>query len=91
MLRTVRLSFGSRSAAFITHCWALPPQDAPQDTPQVVRLLRALGDNSLSREALQQALGLSDRKSFRQAYLAPALSAGLVEMTLPDRPNSRQQ
>ncbi|WP_454831683.1 Fic family protein [Pseudoxanthomonas wuyuanensis] len=69
----------------------ITPQDAPQDAPQVVRLLKALGDNSLSREALQQALGLSDRKSFRQAYLAPALSAGLVEMTLPDKPNSRQQ
>jgi hypothetical protein len=34
---------------------------------------------------------LSDRKSFRERYLLPALKAGLVEMTLPDKPKSRLQ
>ena len=28
---------------------------------------------------------------FRKAYLVPALEAGLIEMTLPDRPTSRAQ
>ncbi len=36
-------------------------------------------------------LSLSDRKSFRERYLRPALQAGLIEMTLPDKPNSRLQ
>jgi len=58
----------------------ITPQDAPQVTPQVNRLLRVL-TGPLSRDALQQALELRDRKSFRQTYLAPALAAGLVEMT----------
>ena len=45
----------------------------------------------MGREALQAALGLSDHKSFRERYLKPALTDGLIEMTIPDKPNSRLQ
>jgi len=45
----------------------------------------------MSREQLQGVLGLKDRKSFRERYLVPALSEGLIEMTLPDKPNSSLQ
>jgi hypothetical protein len=46
---------------------------------------------AMSREELQNALALRDRKSFRERYLKPALDAGLIEMTIPDKPNSRLQ
>lgn len=62
----------------------------PQVTPQVGELLAVL-HGEMGREALQAALGLSDRKSFRARYLKPALADGLIEMTLPDKPNSRLQ
>lgn len=69
---------------------ASAPQVTPQVTPQVGALLGAiLGE--MGREALQSALHLSDRKSFRERYLKPALDDGLIEMTLPDKPNSRLQ
>jgi hypothetical protein len=45
----------------------------------------------VSQEAIQTALGLSDRKSFRERYLRPALEAGLIAMNRPDKPNSRLQ
>jgi Fic family protein len=67
------------------------PQVAPQVTPQVAALLQVLGDKELDRNRLQERLGLSDRKSFRERYLAPALEAGLVEFTIPEKPNSRLQ
>jgi hypothetical protein len=63
---------------------------APQVTPQVRELLAVI-QGEMDREALQAALGLSDRKSFRERYLKPALDGGLVEMTIPDKPNSRLQ
>ena len=63
---------------------------APQVTPQVGELLAAIR-NEMGREALQSALRLSDRKSFRERYLKPALDDGLIEMTIPDKPNSRLQ
>jgi len=66
------------------------PQDGPQVTPQVKLMLDRM-KGEMSREELQQMLGLQDRKSFRERYLKPALEAGLIEMTLPDKPNSKLQ
>jgi hypothetical protein len=45
----------------------------------------------VSSATLQAALGLVDRKSFRERYLRSALDAGLIAMTRPDKPNSRLQ
>lgn len=68
--------------------WA--PQVTPQLSPQVGELLAAIR-GEMGREAIQNALGLSDRKSFRERHLKPALAEGLIEMTIPDKPNSRLQ
>jgi Fic family protein len=66
------------------------PQVAPQVTPQVRQLLQVLVAE-MSREQMQNSLGLHDRKSFRERYLVPALAAAFIEMTIPDKPNSRLQ
>ncbi len=66
------------------------PQVAPQVTPQVERLLKVL-EGEMTREQLQRALGLQDRKSFRERYILPALMVGLIEMTITGKPNSRLQ
>ena len=69
-------------------------QDTPQDTPQVnecVERLIGAAQREASRAELQAALKLRDRRSFINAYLKPALEAGLIEMTLPDKPTSRNQ
>jgi hypothetical protein len=42
-------------------------------------------------QVLQGTLGLQDRKSFRARYLRPASAEGLIEMTLPEKPNRRLQ
>ncbi len=66
------------------------PQVDPYVTPQVKALIEAIS-GEMSRDELQTALSLKDRKSFRELYLKPALEEGLVEMTIPDKPNSRNQ
>lgn len=45
----------------------------------------------MSRSELQEALSLKDRESFRERYIKPALEAGVIEMTIPDKPDSRLQ
>ena len=65
------------------------PEVAPEVTPEV-RLARVLV-GEMTRQQLQQALGLKDDEHFRKAYLQPALDAGLVEMTVPDKPRSSRQ
>jgi hypothetical protein len=59
-------------------------------TGQVVKLLSIM-EGDMSRLALQQALGLKHRDSFVEVYVQPALEAGLIEMTIPDKPKSRLQ
>jgi hypothetical protein len=68
-------------------------QVTPQVTPQVVQLLGILAGlkEAADRESLQQALGFKARKNFRLLYLVPAMESGLIEMTIPDKPNSRLQ
>ena len=55
------------------------------------RLLYALGNETLSATELMARLGLSHRPSFRRSYLNPALAAGLIERTIPEKPKSSKQ
>ena len=45
----------------------------------------------MTRQQLQEALGLKHQVHFRLAYLQPALRAGLIAMTIPDKPRSSRQ
>ncbi len=59
---------------------------------QVAALLRLLGKaGSLAASEAMKRLKLSHRPTFRANYLRPAIAAGLVEPTLPAKPNSRLQ
>lgn len=66
-------------------------QVADQESDQVKSLLTALGNDTLSALELMTKLQLSHRPTFRKNYLNPALAAGLIERTIPDKPNSRAQ
>lgn len=71
----------------------VPATDQVSDpvSDQVKALLKALGSRTLGTLDCMKKLGLSHRPTFRRNYLQPALTAGLVERTLPDKPNSRLQ
>lgn len=61
-------------------------------TPPVKKLLELLSEHGeMSNQDILIAFGLKDRRRLREAYIAPALQAGLIEYTLPDKPNSRYQ
>ena len=73
------------------------PQDAqsnPQDNsgePQSKLLQVFETGNEYSLSALMEKMGLSDRKNFRSVYLKPLLENGVIEMTIPDKPTSKNQ
>ena len=58
--------------------------------PNVQRLLANM-DGELGRAALQDRVGIQHQDHFRLAYLRPALDAGLIEMTSPQKPQSSKQ
>ena len=59
-------------------------------TGEVAALLR-LVSGEMSRPELQAAMRLKNADHFRKTYLAPAMSAGLLEMTAPESPRSTKQ
>lgn len=59
-------------------------------TVQVRDLVRVL-DRDRSRVQILQGLGLRNRSNLVVNYLRPALDAGLIEMTIPDKPTSGRQ
>ena len=69
----------------------LVAQVTEQVTEQVERLIFALGEQTLSLQELMQALGLSHRPNFLTLHLRPAMQANLLQMTVPDKPQSRLQ
>jgi hypothetical protein len=60
-------------------------------SPFLEKLLASIGNRTLTAKEIMQALHLANRQSFMRVYLHPALELGLVEMTIPDKPNSRLQ
>ena len=60
-------------------------------TGEVVRFLQALAERPLTRTEAQRSLELRGQANFRDRYLTPALQAGLIVMTIPDKPRSRLQ
>ena len=54
------------------------------------RVLKVIS-GEMSRLELMKSLQLKNDEHFRKAYLVPALKKGLIEMTIPDKPNSRNQ
>lgn len=63
-------------------------QDALQDN--FLRLLEFC-KTARSRNEMMELLGLSDRVNFKKNYLDPLLERGLISMTIPDKPTSKNQ
>jgi ATP-dependent DNA helicase RecG len=63
---------------------------APEVTPEVKRMLAVL-IRDMNRAEIMEALGLKDEKHFREHYQQAAVAAGLITMTIPDKPKSSKQ
>jgi len=63
------------------------PEAGPDVTPEVRKMLLVM-DGEMTRRQIQDKLGLKDEKHFRESYQQPAVAAGFIEMTLPDKPKS---
>ncbi len=48
-------------------------------------------DIPYTASTLMEKLNLKSKEGFRRNYLRPAMDMGLIQMTIPDKPNSRNQ
>lgn len=58
---------------------------------QIAELLKVIEPYPQSATELMEKLNLKSRAGFRNNYLQPALDAGLIGMTEPDKPTSKNQ
>jgi len=59
---------------------------------QVNRLLEIMEPNiPLSANEIMSRLGIKSKETLRSSYLNPALENGLIRMTIPDKPKSKNQ
>ena len=67
----------------------LKPQDTPQDTPQdkILKFCKI----EKTREEIQNHINIKDREYFRKSILTPLIKDKLLELTIPDKPTSKNQ
>jgi ATP-dependent DNA helicase RecG len=65
-------------------------QVTPEVTPEVRRML-AIITGEMSRGEIMAKLGLKDEKHFRRHYQQAGISWGVIEMTIPAKPQSSKQ
>ena len=67
-------------------------EDHEQLSEYIKKLLEVMEyDIPYTSKALMEKLGLKSKEGFRRKYLRPAVDMNLICMTIPDKPNSRNQ
>ncbi|MBE5951219.1 MAG: Fic family protein [Lachnospiraceae bacterium] len=67
-------------------------EDNEQLSEYLKRLLEVMEyDVPYTSNTLMEKLGLKSKEGFRRNYLRPAIDMNLIRMTIPDKPNSRNQ
>lgn len=72
-------------------------QDTTQDTIQDISTKKRMEEiisycsEARTREEIQSHVGILNRSYFRKAYLRPLLENKRIKMTIPDKPNSKNQ
>ena len=67
--------------------------DAYEYLPETVKKLMEVMEYDVpyTSNTLMEKLGLKAKEGFRRNYLRPAIEMDLIHMTIPDKPNSRNQ
>ncbi len=66
-------------------------QVCEQVTDQVEKLLRVMARETYTAKGLMELVGIKHRPTFMANYMKPAIAAGFVQMTIPEKPNSSKQ
>ncbi|WP_318709980.1 Fic family protein [Candidatus Acetatifactor stercoripullorum] len=67
-------------------------EDNEQLSEYIKKLLHVMEyDVPYTSKALMEKLDLKSKEGFRRNYLRPAIDRNLIRMTIPDKPNSRNQ
>ena len=72
---------------------SIPPQDTPQDkrvNEKFIALIEFCSEPHTRKEMMTH-IDIKDKNYFRDRYLKPLLASNKLQMTIPDKPNSKYQ
>ena len=67
------------------------PHSYPTVTPQMGKVLSAIGEQTLSTKEIMGIIGLKDKSNFLELYLYPVTRQNLVEPIYPEKPKHPRQ
>lgn len=67
------------------------PNNLFKSTQQVLELVEAIGNESMSVKEMMTSIGLKDRVNFLKNYLNPAIQENMIRLLYPDKPNHPRQ
>lgn len=67
------------------------PHSYPTVTPQVEKVLIAIGANLFSAKEIMERMGLKDKSNFLENYLYPVIGLEMVEPLYPEQPKHPKQ
>jgi ATP-dependent DNA helicase RecG len=62
-----------------------------EQVPENIETLVKTIEGEMPRNTLQELVNIKSRRYFIEEYLDPSLEKGLIERTIPDKPNSSKQ
>ena len=68
-----------------------PTSIAYTDNKNIIRLVKALGEEQLSVKVMMERIGLKDRENFLDYSLNPSMNEGYIRMLYPDSPRHPRQ
>lgn len=80
--------------AFVQVVLRYPPKTVgypPTVTPQLEKVIGAIGDNTYSTREIMRSIGLKDKRNFLETYLYPAIGLEWVEPLYPEQPKHPRQ
>lgn len=66
-------------------------QVTEQVTEQVLKLIKIMEKKEYSNVELMELVEIKHRPTFLYNYLQPAIEFGLIDFTIPNKPNSNKQ
>ncbi len=86
-----QINLGKRVGGTTQETGGETTQSATQLADPVDRVVFSLSTGALSPADIRHQVGIKHRPTFRKNYLHPALRQDFIEMTIPDKPTSRNQ
>lgn len=67
------------------------PKSQPKSEPNLIQIIDLLANSTKTRAEIFEGVGLYNKTGNFNNHIKPLIEVGIIELTIPDKPNSRFQ